>query len=120
MARTLVGLVIGIVLIFPGIELIRWLATSVFQVYPDMTLTEASLAVIIIMQAIILARGSRRSGPPGHPPELYLTGPRVKPPTLRPRPPRRPARPKEEDRDDSAVQARRRRAARRQKDLGDD
>ena len=46
MGRLILGLLLGIGLIFPGIELLRWLASKVLGVYPQMSLTDACLAMI--------------------------------------------------------------------------
>jgi hypothetical protein len=61
MIRTAVGLVIGLLLIFPGLELLKWLATTVTGLYPDMTLTEACLGMIIILQSVSIVRTMRVS-----------------------------------------------------------
>ena len=66
MVRILLGLGLGVVLVFPGIELLRWLATKVTGLYPDMTLTEACLAMIILLQSILVVRGIRL-GPAAQP-----------------------------------------------------
>jgi hypothetical protein len=74
MGRLILGLLLGIALIFPGIELLRWLASKVLGVYPQMSLTDACLAMIILLQAIILVRGSRKTTPARFPPSLEMTG----------------------------------------------
>jgi len=86
MGRLILGLLLGVALIFPGIELLRWLATKVLGVYPDMTLTDACLAMIVILQAVILVRGNRRTPSAHYPPKLGLAGSDIDPP--RPRRPR--------------------------------
>jgi hypothetical protein len=63
MIRTVFGLVIGLLLIFPGLELLRWLATKVTGLYPDMTLTGACLGMIIILQSVSIARTIRLPRP---------------------------------------------------------
>ncbi|MCE5218484.1 hypothetical protein LLH03_15795 [bacterium] len=80
MARSIVGLLVGIGLVFPGIELLRWLATKVFGVYPDMTLTEACLSMIIILLSVVIVRGLRfgvTSSVPAPAPRPQLTSHRV-------------------------------------------
>lgn len=80
MARSIVGLLVGIGLVFPGIELLRWLATKVFGVYPDMTLTEACLSMIIILLSVVIVRGLRfgvTSSVPASAPRPQLTSHRV-------------------------------------------
>jgi len=63
MARVVLGLALGILLVFPGVELLRFLAAQLLGAYDDMTLTEACLAMIIILQAIILLRGTNMGNP---------------------------------------------------------
>ena len=83
MTRLLAGLALGIALVFPGAELIKWMAVQVLGVYTDMTLTEACLGMIIILQAIILVRGGIRRETPEYPARMAMTGSQIE---LHPRP----------------------------------
>jgi len=95
MTRLILGLVLGVILVFPGAELVRWLASQVFCVYTDMTLTDACLAMIIILQAVIIVRGARPGPARKWPPPMEMVGgqvevrPPVPPRKRRPRPRRR-------------------------------
>lgn len=79
MIRTAFGLAMGLLLIFPGLELLRWLATKVTGLYPDMTLTEACLGMIIILQSVSIARTLRL-------PRILMAGESRPQPSGRPQP----------------------------------
>jgi len=84
MMRTVFGLAIGLLLIFPGLELLRWLATKVTGLYPDMTLTEACLGMIIILQSVSIARTIRvpRIQMLDHPRVQQVPRPQPRPPYI--------------------------------------
>lgn len=73
--RTFLGVVLGLVLFFPGIIVLQSVSEAL-GLYDNMTLTDGCLVMIIILQSIIIVRGalgsrtesSRRS------PEPNLTG----------------------------------------------
>lgn len=88
--RTILGLILGGLLVFPGAEILRWLARQVFGVYTDMTLTDACLAIIIILQAVIIVRGAWSPGPPRPAARMEMGGARVELRPPRPRPRARP------------------------------
>ena len=51
--RRLLGVVIGIVLVFPGAAFVQWLSEAL-GVYPDMTLTEALLVILIVVGCALI------------------------------------------------------------------
>ena len=59
MPPMLAGLLLGLLLVFPGLEFIKFLGGKVTGLYPGMTLTEACLAMVVILLSIIALRGSR-------------------------------------------------------------
>ena len=61
--RTLGGVILGLLLFFPGIELLRWLAVRVLGLYDAMTLTDGCLVVIIILMCVYLVRMPRLARP---------------------------------------------------------
>lgn len=52
--RRLLGVVIGFALFFPGALVLRWLVVDEFGIYQDMTLTDALLAIIIMLAGALL------------------------------------------------------------------
>ncbi|MFW6156166.1 MAG: hypothetical protein ACOC7J_02510 [Armatimonadota bacterium] len=60
MMRRLVGLVIGFALFFPGALILQWLVVDELGIYQDMTLTDALLAIIIILAGVVLFGQPRR------------------------------------------------------------
>lgn len=57
--RVIFGLMLAVVLIFPGVEFLRWLAVDLTGLYDDMTLTEAFLGMIVVLLSVLLVRGLR-------------------------------------------------------------
>jgi hypothetical protein len=60
MMRRLVGLLIGFALFFPGALILQWLVVDELGIYQDMTLTDALLAIIIILAGVVLFGQPRR------------------------------------------------------------
>jgi hypothetical protein len=60
MLRRLIGVVIGFLLFFPGALVLQWLVVDELGLYQDMTLTDALLAIIIIMAGVLLFGQPRR------------------------------------------------------------
>jgi hypothetical protein len=52
--RTLGGVVLGILLFFPGIVFLQWISVSVLGWYDAMTLTDGCLVMIIILMCVFL------------------------------------------------------------------
>lgn len=59
MADIGIGLIVGLLLIFPLVELLRFVAAELIGVYGDMTLTEAFLGMIVILLTILVVRTYR-------------------------------------------------------------
>lgn len=59
MADIAIGLIVGLLLIFPLVELLRFVAAELIGVYGDMTLTEAFLGMIVILLTILIVRTYR-------------------------------------------------------------
>lgn len=60
MMRRLVGLIIGFLLFFPGALILQWLVVDELGIYQDMTLTDALLAILIILAGVVLFGQPRR------------------------------------------------------------
>lgn len=60
MMRRLFGLLIGLLLFFPGAQILRWLIVEELGIYQQMTLTDALLAIIIILAGVVLFGQPRR------------------------------------------------------------
>lgn len=58
--RRLLGLVIGFALFFPGALVLQWLVVRELGIYQDMTLTDALLAIIIILASVLIFGQPRR------------------------------------------------------------
>jgi len=58
--RRLVGAVIGFALFFPGAMILRWLVVDELRLYQEMTLTDALLAIIIMLAAVLIFGQPRR------------------------------------------------------------
>ena len=78
------AVVLGIALVFPGIELVK-LAGNLSGLYPNMTITESCLAIIIMLLALLVFRAGGRPQPTSGSSIIY-------PPNSRPTPPRRSTR----------------------------
>lgn len=59
--RRLVGAVIGFALFFPGAMILRWLVVDELRLYQEMTLTDALLAIIIILATVLIFGQPRRA-----------------------------------------------------------
>jgi type II secretory pathway pseudopilin PulG len=60
MMRRVFGLIMGILLFFPGALILRWLVVDELGIYQEMTLTDALLAIIIILAGALIFGQSRR------------------------------------------------------------
>ncbi len=58
--RTMLGIILGMVLVFPGILLIQWV-TYALGLYDDVTFTDGCLVMIIILLSVLLVRGGFRT-----------------------------------------------------------
>jgi hypothetical protein len=54
--RTFGGILLGLLLFFPGIELLRWLTVKVLGAYDAVTLTDGCLAMIMVLLCVHLVR----------------------------------------------------------------
>ena len=93
--RTVGGVLLGLLLFFPGIELLRWLMVDVLGAYSAVTLTDGCLAMILIVVCVYTVRGQRtnaverrrrpeRTQDPYADPQLqYLPGPEQRRPRRR-------------------------------------
>ena len=52
--RVLGGIVLGLLLVYPGTEFVRFLFTNLTRVYPDVTLTDCLLILLILLVSIQL------------------------------------------------------------------
>ena len=94
MWRIIAGILIGLLLFFPGIMLLQWLAVEVLGLYPTMSLTDGCLVFIIILQCIIIVlQVSRGPSPARYPARLAMMGERVNPVPDDDEPPYVPPRP---------------------------
>jgi hypothetical protein len=86
MKRLLVGLGVGMVVLFAAMELIRFLLVQVFQLYDHLTVADAALCLIVVLLCILIAvmwpHAAKRPAP-AMPGEQVVLRPR------RPAPPRR-------------------------------
>jgi hypothetical protein len=55
--RTIVGIILGVLLVFPGVELLRWVSRSV---YDATTYTDAALFMIVILLTVHVVRSRPR------------------------------------------------------------
>lgn len=60
--RTLGGVLLGLLLFFPGIVLLRWVSVNVLGAYDALTLTDGCLVMIMILLCINLVRGTSPVG----------------------------------------------------------
>lgn len=58
--RTIGGILLGILLFFPGVEFLRWLMVTVLGAYDAMTLTDGCLLMIMILLCVHLVRSRQR------------------------------------------------------------
>lgn len=93
LGRVLAAVVIGGLILFPGVELLRFVVTNLLGLYREMSLTDCLLVfVIILLCALLLAqRGEAvgRSRSAAKKPELAMLGPEAKQSTRRKRASRR-------------------------------
>lgn len=59
--RRLVGVIVGFLLFFPGAMVLQWLVVKELRLYQEMTLTDALLAIIIILACVIIFGQPRRA-----------------------------------------------------------
>jgi hypothetical protein len=59
--RTIAGVIVGVLVLFPGVTLLKWIAVS-SGAYGAVTLTDALLAMIIMLLTIHLVRGTSPLG----------------------------------------------------------
>ncbi len=59
--RRLFGALIGLLLFFPGAEVLKWLVVRELRLYQEMTLTDALLAIIIVLASMIIFGQPRRA-----------------------------------------------------------
>ncbi len=59
--RTIGGILLGILLFFPGVEFLRWLMVKVLGAYDAMTLTDGCLLMIMILLCVHLANSRGRT-----------------------------------------------------------
>ena len=75
MWRIIAGILIGLLLFFPGIVLLQWLAVDVLGLYQAMSLTDGCLVFIIILQCIIIVlQVSRGPSSARYPARLAMMG----------------------------------------------
>jgi hypothetical protein len=61
--RTIGGVLLGLLLFFPGVILLKWLSVSVLGVYGALTVTDGCLVMIIILLCVIIVRGAAVPAP---------------------------------------------------------
>lgn len=61
--RTVVGIILGLALVFPGILLLQWISGTL-GLYDDVTFTDGCLVMIIILLSVLLVRGGLRADTP--------------------------------------------------------
>ena len=54
--RVIFGVIVGVLLFFPGIFVLQWISNSL-GLYDDLTVTDGCLVMILILLAIFLVRG---------------------------------------------------------------
>ncbi len=58
--RVFAGIVLGLLIFFPGILLLQWISEDLLGLYRPMTLTDGCLVMIIILQSVIIVTGLSR------------------------------------------------------------
>lgn len=80
--RVLAAVVIGGLILFPGVELLRFVVTNVLGLYHEMSLTDCLLVfVIILLCALLLSQrteAASRRRESARKPELTMLGPKTK------------------------------------------
>ena len=78
LARALIAVLLGILILFPGVELLRFAVTDLFRVYRDMTLTDCLLVFVVILLIALLLQprgdSERKVRPRREEPDLTLVG----------------------------------------------
>lgn len=64
--RTLGGVLLGLLLFYPGIVLLRWVSVNVLGAYDALTLTDGCLVMIMILLCVNLVRGTSAVGVRSH------------------------------------------------------
>ncbi|MEA3401418.1 MAG: hypothetical protein U9R79_09290 [Armatimonadota bacterium] len=59
--RRLFGAIFGFLLFFPGALILKWLVVEELRLYQEMTLTDALLAIIIILTCVLIFGQPRRA-----------------------------------------------------------
>lgn len=59
--RRIMGALVGFLLFFPGAMLLRWLVVEELGLYQEMSLTDALLAIVIIVACVIIFGQPRRA-----------------------------------------------------------
>jgi len=79
--RTAVAIALGILILFPGVELLRFVMRDLLKLYRDMTLTDCLLVfvIILLLGLLLQPRGEaeRRARPRRSEPDLTLVGSRT-------------------------------------------
>jgi hypothetical protein len=87
--RTIVAIVLGVLILFPGVELLRFVVRDLLNIYREMSVTDCLLVfVIMLLLALILQpRGEteRRARARREEPDLTLVGNRPPGPPSRTR-----------------------------------
>ncbi len=77
--RVFWGIILGLALFFPGIELVRWLGEEKLG-YEEMSVTDGCLVMLIILLSVIIVSGlSRRDQPRPSRREPASPGPETQP-----------------------------------------
>ncbi len=98
--RALAAIVLGGLILFPGVELLRFLVTNVLGLYHEMSLTDCLLVfVVILLCALLLSQhAAGRRGESARKPQLTMLGAK----------PKERRRPRSEERSRSTRSSRRR------------
>jgi hypothetical protein len=82
--RVLAAVVVGGLILFPGVELLRFVVTNVLGIYHEMSLTDCLLVFVIILLCALLlsqrAEAAGRKGGPSEKAQLTMLGPKAKQP----------------------------------------
>lgn len=61
--RTLGGVLLGLLLFFPGVLLLQWIAVNVLNAYDKLSVTDGCLVMIMILLSVHLVRGQKAAQP---------------------------------------------------------
>ncbi len=59
--RVVAGILLGLLIFFPGVLFLQWVSEDLLGIYRPMTLTDACLVMIIILQSVIIVTGLSRN-----------------------------------------------------------